>query len=216
MKSDKKIQQDVIAALRWEPILNAEEIGVAVTDGVVTLSGHVNQYIKKWKAESVTKRVKNVKAVAINISVEISATDNSNDTEIGQAVINAFRWNSLIPQDKIKVKVEHGYVTLEGQVEWQYQKQEAYNAVKPLLGVKEVYNLLSVKPVVSKALVKDQIKKALTRNADIKSNKIDIDISGRKVILKGSVGTWQERSLIENAAWCSPGVTNVVDEIEIR
>ncbi|MBZ4191622.1 BON domain-containing protein [Niabella beijingensis] len=216
MKSDKTIQQDVIAALQWEPILNAEEIGVAVTNGVVTLSGHVDKYIKKWKAESVAKRVKNVKAVAINISVEISASDNSNDTEIGEAIINAFRWNSLIPQDKIKVKVENGYVTLEGGVEWQYQKQEAYNTIKPLLGVKEVYNLLSVKPAISKALVKDQIKKAMTRNADIKSSKIDIDISGRKVILKGSVGTWQERTLIENAAWCSPGVTNVIDEIEVR
>lgn len=216
MKSDRKIQQDVIEALQWEPILNAEEIGVAVTGGVVTLNGHVDQYIKKSKAESVAKRIKNVKAVAVNISVEISATDNSNDTEIGEAIVSTFRWNSLIPQDKIKVKIENGYVTLEGKVEWQFQKQEAYNAVKPLLGVKEVYNLLSVKPAISKALVKDQIKKAMTRAADIKSGKIDIDISGRKVILKGSVGTWQERTLIENAAWCSPGVANVIDEIEIR
>ncbi len=197
-------------------VLNAAEIGVAVTDGVVTLSGHVDQYIKKGKAESVTKRVKNVKAVAVNISVEISSKDNNNDTEIGQTIVDAFRWNSLIPQNNIIVKVENGYVTLEGRVEWQYQKQEAYNAVKSLLGVKEVYNLISVKPAISKTLVKDQIKKAMARNADIKSNKIDIDISGRKVTLKGTAGSWQERSLIENAAWCSPGVTTVIDEIEVR
>ncbi|SDD02541.1 BON domain-containing protein [Niabella drilacis] len=216
MKSDKKIQQDVTEALQWEPILNATAIGVAVTDGVVTLSGHVDQYIKKRTAESVAKRVKNVKAVAVNISVEISSKDNSNDTEIGQAVVEAFRWNSLIPQDNIKVKVENGYITLEGCVEWQYQKQEAYKTVKPVLGVKEVYNLISVKPAISKALVKDQIKKAMARNADIKSDKIAIDISGRKVTLKGTAGSWQERTLIENAAWCSPGVTTVIDEIEVR
>lgn len=215
MKSDKKIQQDVMAELQWEPVLNATEIGVAVKDGVVTLSGHVGSYTQKRQAETAAKRVRDVKAVAIDLDVQLSTEDNSNDTEIGTAIVDAFRWNTLVPDDKIKAKVENGWVTLEGDVEWRYQKEAAYNAVNFLRGIKGVSNLIMVKPVINKSLVKDNIKKALERSADIEADKIDVLTSGHKVILKGKAGSWHEKNVIERAAWSSPGVVEVVDELEL-
>lgn len=215
MKTDKKIQEEVIAELLWEPVLNATEIGVAVKGGVVTLSGNVNSYTKKRQAELAAKRVRDVKAVAVDINIDLSAEDNSNDTEIGTAIVDAFSWNTLVPDEKIKVKVENGWVTLDGNVEWQYQKVAAYNAVNLLRGIKGISNLISVKPAVNTILVKDNIKRALERNADIESDKVEVTTKGHTVVLKGKVGSWHERSLVERAAWASPGVVNVEDEIEI-
>lgn len=215
MKSDKKIQEDVMAELSWEPTLNATEIGVAVIGGVVTLSGHVDSYMKKTQAELAAKRVKDVKAVAVDLDVQLSFEDNSNDTEIATAIIDAFRWNAMIPDDKINILVEDGWVTLEGNVEWQYQKEAAYEAVNILRGVKGINNKLMVKPVIDRDLVEENIKKALERNADIESDKVSVNIIGHKIILKGEVGSWHERTLAERAAWASPGVLDVDDEILI-
>lgn len=215
MKSDKKIQENVQEELQWEPILNATEIGVAVKDGVVTLSGNVNSYTEKRQAELAAKRVKDVKAVAMDINIDISSTDNNNDTEIGTAIVDAFSWNTLVPDEKIKARVENGWVTLEGEVEWQYQKEAAYNAVDLLRGIKGISNLIVVKPTINKSLIKDNIKKALERNADIEADKVEITTSGHKVILRGKVGSWHERGLVARAAWASPGVVDVLDEIEI-
>jgi len=215
MKSDKKIQEDVIAELAWEPVLNATEIGVAVKGGVVTLSGNVSSYTKKRQAELAAKRVRDVKAVAVDINIDLFPEDNSNDTELGAAIVDAFTWNTLIPVEKIKVRVENNWVTLEGEVEWQYQREAAYNAVNFLRGVKGISNLITVKPAINKAIVKDNIKRALERNADVESDKVEISTTGRTVVLKGKVGSWHERSLVERAAWASPGVVNVKDEIEI-
>lgn len=215
MKSDKKIQEDVMAELQWEATLNATEIGVAVQHGVVTLSGNVNNYMKKRHAELAAKRVKDVKAVALDINVDLWPEDNSSDTEIAKAIIDAFSWNTLVPDDKIKIKVDHGWVTLEGEVEWQYQKTAAYNAINFLRGIKGISNLIVVKPVINKALMKEEIKRALERNADIKAGEVEIVTIGHRIILKGKVGSWYEKDIIERTAWASPGVTNVVDEIEI-
>ncbi|ANH83771.1 hypothetical protein A8C56_07470 [Niabella ginsenosidivorans] len=215
MKSDKKIREDVLAELQWEPVLNATEIGVAVHNGVVTLSGNVDSFAKKTQAELVAKRVKGVKAVAIDINVDRWPEDNSNDTEVAAAIIAAFRYHTLVPKDKIRVKVENGWVTLEGAVEWQYQKKAAYDAIDLLQGVKGISDLIAVKPVVNKAILKDDIKRALERNADIQAANIDIQTSGNKVILKGQAGSWHEKNIIQRAAWASPGVTDVKDEIEV-
>jgi len=215
MKSDEKIQEDVIAELAWEPVLNATEIGVAVKGGVVTLTGNVNSYTKKRQAELAAKRVRDVKAVAVDINIDLFPEDNSNDTELCTAIVDAFRWNTLVPDEKIKVKVENGWVTLEGEVEWQYQREAAYNAVNLLRGVKGISNLVTVKPVISKAIVKDNIKRALERNADVESDKVEISTIGHTVVLKGKVASWHEKNLVERAAWASPGVVNVKDEIEI-
>ncbi|WP_118953485.1 BON domain-containing protein [Taibaiella helva] len=215
MKSDKKIQEDVMAELQWEPMLNAAEIGVAVNSGVVTLSGNVSSYMKKRQAELAAKRVKDVRAVAIDINVDLWPEDNSNDTEIGTAIVDVFRWNALVPDDKIQTKVENCWVTLEGEVEWQYQKTAAYDAVNPLRGIKGISNLIHVKPAADKVLVKDAIKKALERNADVESDKIAISTAGHKVTLSGKAGSWHEKGLIERAAWSSPGVAEVIDDIEI-
>lgn len=214
MKTDKKNQEDVIAELLWEPMLTAAEIGVAVKGGVVTLSGSVNNYMKKRQAELAAKRVRDVKAVAVDITIDLSPEDNSNDTEIGTAIVDAFNWNTMVPDEKVKVKVENGWVTLEGNVEWQYQKDAAYNSVLLLRGIRGISNLISVKPAVNKVLVKDNIKRALERNAAIESDKV-VTTTGHTVVLKGKVGSWHERNLVERAAWASPGVVNVKDEMEI-
>ncbi len=215
MKTDKKIQEDVIAELLWEPILNTAEIGVAVKDGVVTLSGNVNNYMKKRQAELAAKRVRDVKAVAVDITIDLSPEDNSNDTEIATAIVDAFSWNTMVPDEKVKVKVENAWVTLEGNVEWQYQKEAAYNSVHLLRGIRGISNLISVKPAVNKLLVKDNIKRALERNAAIECDKVIVTTTGHTVVLKGKVGSWHERNLVARAAWASPGVVNVKDEMEI-
>jgi osmotically-inducible protein OsmY len=215
MKSDMRIQEDVMAELKWEPTLSASEIGVAVHAGVVTLSGNVSSYMKKTQAEKAAKRVKDVKAVAVDINVDLWPEDNSNDTETATAIVDAFRWNTLVPDDKIKVRVENGWVTLEGEVEWQYQKTAAYYAINALRGIKGISNQILVKPAINRTLVKDEIKRALERSADVKASKVDVATAGHKVILKGTAGSWYEKNIIASAAWASPGVTEVVDEIEI-
>lgn len=215
MKSDKKIQEDVMAELQWEPTLNAADIGVAVHQGVVTLSGNVNSYMKKRQAELAAKRVKDVKAVAVDINIDLWPDDNSNDTEIATAIIDAFRWNTLVPAPKIKIKVENSWVTLEGEVEWQYQKNAAYNAINFLRGIKGISNMIIVRPEASRVLVKEDIKRALERNADVEAANVEVLTSGHKITLRGKAGSWHEKGLIEKAAWASPGVTEVVDEIEI-
>lgn len=215
MRSDTKIQRDVMEELHWEPILNEAEIGVAVTDGVVTLSGHINSYTKKNKAEQAAKRVKGVKAVAVDLDVQLSFTDNDNDTEIAMAIVHAFRWNTLIPDTQLKVKVEMGWVTLEGEVEWQYQKEAAYTAVDVITGVKGIYNMILIRPTVDTAIIKENIKKALERNADIDADHISVSADGHQVTLKGKAASWLKRNLISRAAWSSPGVMEVIDEIEV-
>src|SRR5665213_984942 len=178
MKTDAEIQQDVMDELNWEPALNASEIGVAVHDGVVTLSGHVNSYAKKYAAENAAWRVKGVKAVAEELEVQLPGDSRVPDDEIAESIVHTLQWNTAVPDENIKVKVTGGWVYLEGGVDWNFQKEAAFNAIRHLKGVTGVTNLIAVKPRVNTVVIKDSIRKALERSADLEAANIQVDTLG--------------------------------------
>jgi len=215
MKTDLQIQQDVMDELAWDPILKVSEIGVTVKDGIVTLSGYVDSYSKKLAVENAAKRVKAVKAVAIDIEIKLPTDEKRSDADIAAAALTTLKWSRFVPDDRVKLEVENGWVTLEGELEWQYQKESAAIAVKDLIGVRGISNLIKVRPAISPILVKDAIKKALERSADIEASGISITTEGGKIMLRGKVRSWGERSEVERAVWATPGVMEVTDELVI-
>lgn len=215
MKTDAEIQKDVMNELRWEPLLNAAEIGVAVKEGVVTLSGTVDSYSKKMEAEKATKRVSGVKAVAEDIEVKLFSSTVKNDTEIARMIADSLEWHSSIREEKIKIKVENAWVTMEGEVEWEYQREAVKNAIKNLSGIKGISNLITVKPSITSKDVKLKIASAFHRNATLDSQKIGIEIQGNKAILTGKVRSWAEKNDAENAAWKAQGITSVDNRLVI-
>lgn len=215
MKTDVEIQKDVMDELKWEPILNASQIGVAVQNGVVTLSGDVSNYGKKYAAERAAWRVKGVKAVAEELEVTLMDDDKLTDTEIAQNVVNTLKWHTSIPDEKIRIKVAEGRVTLEGEVDWNFQKEAALISVRHLKGVKGINNYITIKPRVNTAVVKDNIRKALERRADFEASNIKVEAVGNKILLNGTAKSWVERCAIENAAWSTPGVATVDDQLVI-
>jgi osmotically-inducible protein OsmY len=206
MKNDQQLQQDVMDELKWDPSLSPSEIGVSVKNGVVTLSGHVNSYTKKQAAERATKRVKGVRAVAEDLTVKLDHDGMRDDTDIAQAALNALLWDSSVPDEKIKIKVENGWVTMEGLLDWQYQKEAAYRAVRNLKGVKGVINLVSIKPRIDVSVVEKRIREALKRSAEVEADNIDVAAAGNKVVIKGRVRSWSEKREVERAAWSAPGL----------
>lgn len=212
---DLELKKSVESELNFEPSINAAEIGVAVKNGVVTLSGRVPSYWEKVSAERAAARVSGVKAVANELEVRLPGSSERTDEDIAQAAVDTLRWSVLVPQDRIKVKVSKGWITLEGNVDWQYQKSAAEKAVRKLYGVLGVSNLIEVKPQVSKAEVKTSIEAALKRLAEVDANRIRVDTEDGKVVLSGSVRSWFEREEAERAAWAAPGVRSVEDRIAI-
>ena len=215
MKTDSEIQKDVMDELKWEPFLRASEIGVAVKNGIVALSGTVDTYGKKVSAEKAAKRVAGVKAVAEEIEVKLSHDGKRTDIEIAEAVVNALRWHSAMKEDKIKVKVESGWVTLEGEVDWEFQRNAARTMVEDLLGVVGISNNIKVVSKLSPTEVKQKISSAFHRSATVDSDKITIGVDGTKVILTGKVRSYAEKRDAENAAWLAPGVNKVDNKLEI-
>ena len=211
--TDQEIQADVLAELRWDSSVQANEIGVSVKDGVVTLSGAVDTYLKKWRAEEAAHRVNGVIAVANDITVR--TIGERTDADIAAAAVHALKWNASIPADKIQVTVDKGWVTLKGDVEWQYQRQEAERVVRRLWGVKGVSNTVLLKPHVEPEQVRRKIMEALRRSAQLDASRITVETTGGEVVLKGTVRSWVERDEAERAAWAAPGVTKVDDHIVI-
>lgn len=216
MKSDYQIQKDVMEELKWQAFLKASEIGVAVKNGAVTLSGNVDSYSKKLAAENAAKKIAGVKAVAEDIEVGISPIYRRTDAEIAEAVLDALKWHTAVQEEKIKIKVEDGNVKLEGEVEWEYQRTMAKTAIENLAGVRFVINLITVKPKISPSDIQEKIIAAFHRSATVDSSKIRAEVEGTKVTLRGTVRSIAEKEDAENAAWFAPGVMSVVNKIEIE
>lgn len=215
MKTDLQLHKDVIDELRWDPRVNDAEIGVAVKGGVVTLTGSVETFAQKYAAERVVERVTGVKAVADDLHVRPTGSTARNDTDLAHSAVNALAWNIEVPADKITVKAEKGWITLKGQVPWNYQRLAAERAVRYLTGVKGILNLIEVKPTVSATEVKAKIEAALRRNAELDAEQIRVRTTDGKVTLEGSVRSWTERMDAEHAAWAAPGVKEVDDRLVV-
>jgi len=214
MKNDEQLKSDVEQELRWEPSVRAEQIGVSVKNGVVELDGHVDSYYEKWAAERAAMRVSNAKAVASEIKVELPSSATRTDEDIARTAMNHLEWNSSVP-NTVKVQVTEGCVMLKGTTEWQYQREEAERAVRPLKGVKWVSNEITVTPKLRAIDVKVKIENALKRNAETDAKHITVETSDGNVTLRGYVSSWSEREEAEHAAWAAPGVTKVDDLILI-
>ncbi len=217
MKCDKELQQDVLDELAWEPGVDVEDIGVIVKDGVVTLTGSVDSYYEKLSAMNAAKRVAGVKALAVEIEVGLPGMSERTDADIARAAENALAWDTSVPEDRIKVTVEQGWITLDGKVDWNYQKRAAEDAVHYLTGVKGISNQIAITPTqkVSPAEVKANIEKALKRNATLEAQRITVTATGAKVTLSGSVRSLADREEAERAALNAPGVFEVEDVIDI-
>ena len=211
--TDAEIRKNVEAELSFEPSINASEIGIAVKDGIVTLTGRVDSYWEKIAAEEAAARVAGVKAVANELEIRLPFSSERTDEDIARAAVNRLEWTITVPKDRIKVKVSKGWVTLEGEVEWQFQKNAAAEAVRNLVGIKGVINHIVVKERPSTAEVKAKIEEALKRSAEVDASHITVETEGDKVILKGTVRSWFEREEAERAAWRAPGVRKVDNRI---
>ena len=215
MKTDFKIKEDVLDELAWQPNIDETQIGVIVEEGVVTLSGIVNSYTKKLAAENAVKRVLGVKAVVLDIEVKYGKDFKKTDKEIAKAIVEAFEWSSEIPADDIEVKVENGWVYLSGELESNYQKNAAINAVDNLLGVRGVTNMITLKNNIEPSEIKDRIKKAFQRMATLDADGITLETHGNTVTLRGKVHSIKEKEDAESAAYFAPGVHDVKNELEV-
>lgn len=216
MKTDSQLQKDVMDELTWQPSIKSSEIGVSVSEGIVTLSGTVATYAQKREAEKAALRVEGVKGIAEDIVVDLPFGNKKDDSDIAKAAVNALRWDTMVPDDHIKVKVDNGWVTTEGKVDWLFQKVAVNNAISNLTGVKGVTNLVTVTPRANPEDVKKKISAAFERSATIDANNIQVENIGNKILLKGSVRSYAERLDAQRAAWNAPGVAQVENQLEVK
>lgn len=218
-RTDEQIQHDVLAELRWDARLQPNEIGVIVKNGIVALTGWVDSYIKRWAAEEAAHRVRGVKAVVNDIEVRLPISAERNDADLAEAAVRALEWDAAIPTENIEVTVSKGWVTLKGEVDWQYQKEDAEQAIRRLLGVRGLTNLITVRSRPASRTLKDDLKKriedALVRSAQLDAQHIVVEVTDGKVTLDGKVRSWTERQEAERAVWSAPGVTSVENNIGV-
>lgn len=216
MKTNEQLQRDVQDAIKWEPLLHAAEIGVICKDGVVTLTGTVNSYAKKSEAENAAKSIAGVKVVIEKIDVKFdSQRDKFDDTKIAADVLNAIEWNWKIPSNKVKVRVENGWITLDGELNWNFQREATKDAIKALPGVKGVTNNITIKPESRNMIEKHEVERALSRSW-INSDDIAVEVDGTKVILTGTVNSAYQRDEAGRIAWNTPGIWSVENQLEVE
>jgi osmotically-inducible protein OsmY len=217
VQTDEQLQQEIIRELKYEASIQPNEIGVAVKDGVATLTGYVDSYLKRWAAEEAAHRVRGVRAVANDIEVRLPTTSERTDADIAAAVTRALEWDAFLDIDKIDVTVSKGWVTLKGEVEWGFQRADAERVARRITGVRGVSNLITVRPRQhpSPDEMKKRIEDALVRSAETDAKRIQVDVRGDKVILTGTVRAWAEKKEAERVAWSAPGVSKVIDEIVV-
>jgi osmotically-inducible protein OsmY len=215
MKTDTQLQQDVMAELAWEPSVNAAQIGVEVKDGVVTLAGHVGSFVEKWEAERAAQRVSGIKGLAVEMDVSLPGSSKRNDVDIARSASNVLEWTTYWPQDEIKVVVEAGWITLSGEVDWEYQRQAAARAIRGLMGVTGVSDQILLRPKITVMPVKSDIEAALQRRIHSDAKLITVGVRGTEVTLTGTVRSWSERDSARNSAWSTPGVSNVADNLTV-
>ncbi|MFA6117930.1 MAG: BON domain-containing protein [Sphingomonas sp.] len=215
MKSDSQLQHDVIAELEWDPSVHHTDIGVGVIDGIVTLSGHVRSFAEKVAAEKAVRRVAGVRALAEELKVRYPSDPKTADTEIANRIADMFAWDVSIPDEAISVKVEHGWVTLSGTVDWYFQKDAARRSAGKINGVTGVSDLVALRAMPAASDVRERIMAAFERSADLDAAAVTIVTDGGKVTLGGRVDTWNERRIAERAAWAAPGVSSVVANIVV-
>jgi len=216
MKTDARLKKDVCAELDWDPSINASQVGVVVKDGIVTLTGHLDTYAEKHAIERAVQRVRGVQAIAVELDVKLDPGHRRSDADIAAAAQSAFKWHALIPLDRIQVQVEKGWVTLSGELDWEYQRREAEKAVRSLTGVVGVSNAIKLKPRVTPANLAQRIREALARHAEHESKHIEVGVEGGVVTLRGYVDSWAERAAAAGATWSAPGVSGVVNEIRVQ
>lgn len=215
MKTDNELQKNVMEELKWQSSIKSSDIGVAVVNGIVTLSGTVHNFTEKKAAEKAAQKVVGVKAVVEEIKVDLGYHPNKNDIEIAEAAYNALKWNTLVPNDKINVKVENGWLVTEGTVDWQYEQNAVSHAVESIEGIKGFSNLVKITPRINAVNLKKEIKAAFERNAAIDGDNIRVNHIGDKVILEGSVRSYAEKQEAEHTAWNAPGVASVENQLEV-
>lgn len=216
MKTDAELKKDVADELSWDPAVRSTAIGVAVRDGVVTLTGHLDTFAEKHAALRAVQRVKGVKAVALELDVKLAPGHHRSDTEIAANAEQALKWNTVVPLDAVRVTVDHGWVTLQGELEWDYQRRSVEKAIRPLRGVVGLSNEIKLRVRPHAADLTRKIEEALTRQAIREAKRIDVQIEGGTVTLTGTVHSWQERQAAQGVAWSAPGVRVVINELAIE